>query len=543
MKGLMQDWPLLISRLLVHAERFHGKVEVVTEAVEGGRHRYTYADCALRTRKLAQALGKLGIKEGDRVATLAWNTYRHLELWYAISGSGAVCHTINPRLFPQQIGYIANHAEDQLIFFDLHFLPIVTGLAEHLPNVKAFVMMTDRSNMPKSLPENFLCYEELVEAEDGNYDWPLMDENTAASLCYTSGTTGNPKGVLYSHRSTVLHAMAITQKDSFALSANRPAMPIVPMFHANAWGYPYACLIVGCKLVFNGAKFEGEAIHKLIKEEKVCVTAAVPTIWMGLLEYLQKSGEDLKPLKGLGIGGSAAPPSMIEAFEKLGVWVHHAWGMTETSPVGTMGSMNAETLTWPVADQIKLKQKQGRGIFGLEMKIVCDDGKEAPWDGKTFGHLFVRGPWVAKQYFQRDDILHDEDGWFDTGDVATIDENGFMQITDRAKDVIKSGGEWISSIDLENAAAGHADVKQAAVIGLPHKKWRERPLLIVVLEEGKKLNKKSILKFIEKRCAKWWLPDDIVTLDELPHSATGKVKKNDLRDMFKDHKWPPEEDS
>jgi len=538
MQGLMQDWPLLISRLLDHATRFHGTVEVVSEMVEGNRHRYTYTDLGQRSKQLANALKGLGVKPGECVGTLAWNNHRHLELWYAISGSGAICHTINPRLFPKQIAYIINHAEDKVLFFDLTFLPLVRGLEEHLKTIKTFVMMTDRANMPKSLPGNYLCYEDLIAAEDGEYEWPEMDENTAASLCYTSGTTGNPKGVLYPHRSTILHAMSVTAKDSFGLSASRPAMPIVPMFHANAWGYPYACLIVGCKMVLNGPKFDGESIVNLIKEEGVMVTAGVPTIWMGVLEYLQQSGENLGPLKGLGIGGSAAPPSMIEAFEKHGVWVHHAWGMTETSPVATIGSMSGITSQWPQEKQIELKSKQGRGMFAVELKIVDEAGVEAPWDGKTFGHLMVRGPWISSRYFKRDDDLCDKAGWFDSGDIATIDENGFMQITDRAKDVIKSGGEWISSIDLENTAVSHPDVAAAAVIGLKHKKWRERPFLIVVLEEGRKLDKKSILDFLGKRVVKWWLPDDIVAVEELPLSATGKILKTELREKYKSYKLP-----
>jgi fatty-acyl-CoA synthase len=540
MQGLMQDWPLLISRLMDHAEHFHSKVEIVTETVEAGRHRYTYAECAVRSRKLAQALERLGINKGDRVATLAWNTYRHYELYYGISGSGAVCHTLNPRLFPMDIAWVANHAEDRMLFFDLTFLPLVRGLEKHFKTVKTFVMLTDKSNMPKSLPANYLCYEDLIDASDGNYSWPALDENDAASLCYTSGTTGHPKGVLYSHRSTVLHAMAVIVPDAFNLSATRTILPIIPMFHANAWGYPYTAAIVGCKLVLNGPHFDGKSIHTLIKEEQVHITTAVPTIWMGLLDYLKESGEDLEPLTGLGIGGAAAPASMIEAFESYGVVVHHAWGMTEMSPVGSMGSLNAETAQWPLEDQLKLKLKQGRGLFGVEMKIVQKDGSEAPWDGKTFGALYVRGPWTLKRYYRANDSALDEDGWFDTGDVATIDENGYMQITDRAKDVIKSGGEWISSIDLENAAMGHQDVARAAVIGRPHKKWRERPLLIVVLEEGRTLDKNSILEFLTGKVAKWWLPNDIVTVDKMPLSGTGKVKKTELRETFKDHKWPDE---
>lgn len=540
MQGLMQDWPLLISRLIDHAERFHSQVEIVTETVEAGRHRYTYAECAVRSRKLAQALERLGINKGDRVGTLAWNTYRHFELYYGISGMGAVCHTLNPRLFPKDIAWVANHAEDQVLFFDLTFLPLVRELEEHFKTVKTFVMLTDKSNMPKSLPANYLCYEDLIDGGDGNYTWPVLDENDAASLCYTSGTTGNPKGVLYSHRSTVLHAMAVIVPDAFNLSATRTILPIIPMFHANAWGYPYTAAIVGCKIVLNGPHFDGKSIHTLIKEEQVHITTAVPTIWLGLLDYLKETGQDLEPLEGLGIGGAAAPAFMIKAFEDFGVNVHHAWGMTEISPVGTMGSMNSITAQWPLEEQQKLKQKQGRGLFGVEMKIVQADGNEAPWDGETFGALYVRGPWTLKRYYRANDSALDEDGWFDTGDVATIDEFGYMQITDRAKDVIKSGGEWISSIDLENAAMGHKDIARAAVIGRPHKKWRERPLLIVVLEEGAVLDKDSILKFLTGKVAKWWLPNDIVTVDEMPLSGTGKVKKTGLRETFKDHKWPDE---
>jgi len=541
MRGLMQDWPLLISRIADHAEHFHGEVEIVTQAIEGGRHRYTYKDFALRARKLSQCLIRLGLKKGDPVGTLAWNTYRHLEIYYGVPGMGGICHTLNPRLFPKQIAWVINHAEDKALFFDLTFLPLVQGLEEHLSTVKHFVVMAAREHMPKSLPAHYLSYEELLEAEDGDYLWAKMDENDAAALCYTSGTTGDPKGVLYSHRSTVLHAMAIIAPDAFDLRSTTTVMPVVPMFHANAWGYPYGALIVGCKLVFNGPFFTGQALHSLILEEEVHISTGVPTIWMGLLQYIKENNLDLGPLTGLGIGGSAPPPSMIKTFEDLGAKVHHAWGMTEMSPVGSMGTLSAKTEKWSKEEQLKLKSKQGRGIFGVEMKVVVEDGSEAPWDGKTFGHLHVRGPWIISHYFKASDPATDKDGWFDTGDVATIDENGYMQITDRAKDVIKSGGEWISSIALENAAAGHGGVAQAAVIGRPHPKWRERPLLIVVLQKGKELDKKDIIDHLKDEVAEWWLPDDIVTIDEIPLSATGKIKKTVLREIFKDHQWPEED--
>lgn len=541
MRGLMQDWPLLISQIAQHAEHFHPDVEIVTQAIEGGRHRYTYKDFTARAKKLSQALKRLGLKKGDPVGTLAWNTYRHLELYYGVPGIEGICHTLNPRLFPKQIAWIINHAEDKALFFDLTFLPLVQGLEEHLKTVDHYVVMTGRENMPKSLPDHYLSYEELIEAEDGNYAWPKHDENDAALLCFTSGTTGDPKGVLYSHRSTVLHAMGIIAHDSFDLRSEKNVMPVVPMFHANAWGYPFGCFLTGSKIVFNGPFFDGKSLHTLIKEEEIHTTTGVPTIWLGLLQYVKENNLDLKPLSGVGIGGSAAPVSMIKTFEDMGANVHHAWGMTETSPVGTQGTMTAKTAKWSKEDQLKLKGKQGRGIFGVEMKIVLDDGSEAPWDGETFGHLHVRGPWVLAEYFKVGKPATDKDGWFDTGDVATIDENGYMQITDRAKDVIKSGGEWISSIALENAAAGHGGVAQAAVIGLPHPKWRERPLLIVVLGEGKELDKQDIIDHLTEEVADWWLPNDIVTIDEMPLSATGKIRKTVLREMFKDHQWPKED--
>ncbi|HXV73296.1 MAG TPA: long-chain fatty acid--CoA ligase, partial [Sphingomonadales bacterium] len=460
-------------------------------------------------------------------------------IWFGAAGMGGVYHTVNPRLFPKQIAYIINHAGDRVLFFSLMFLPLVQGLRPHLKTVKHFVCLTDSSNMPKSGGEGLLCYEDLIAAEKGDLEWPSFDENTACGLCYTSGTTGNPKGVLYSHRSTVLHTMAVTQPDSFQMRSEWPVMPVVPMFHANAWGYPFAAAMAGSKLVLNGPFFDGATLHRLLKEENVKNATGVPTIWFGLLKYLKESGERLDMLEAIGVGGSAPPLSMIEAFEKTyKVPVHHAWGMTEMSPVGSLGSLNAETAAWPEDARLELKTKQGRGMFGVEMKIVRDDGSTAPWDGKTFGHLYVRGPWVARRYFGLKFDALDEEGWFDTGDVATIDPQGVMQITDRAKDVIKSGGEWISSIALENAAMGFEGVAEAAVIGLPHPKWNERPLLIVVMAEGKTLDKKALLAFLETKVAKFWVPDDVVAASEIPHTATGKVSKTELRESFKDHKWP-----
>ena len=540
MLGLMQDWPLLISKILDHAECHHGRREVVTMTVEGPIHRYTYADMAVRARKLAQALHRLGIGVGDRVGSIAWNTYRHVELWFATSGSGAVMHTVNPRLFPEQIAYIVNHAEDRVLFVDLTFVPLVEKMIDHFQGVDAFVIMTDEAHMPQTSLTNALCYETLVAAEDGAYSWPRLDENTAAGLCYTSGTTGNPKGVLYSHRSTVLHCFATLCTDTLAIRATDATLPIVPMFHANAWGVPYAAAAAGAKLALNGPNHEPEPLHALIEDEGVTVTAAVPTIWLGMLDYLGKTGKRLDCLQRVTIGGAAAPRTMIEMFQKVyGVEVSHAWGMTELNPLGTVGSPNAYSAALDEDGQLDLKCKQGRAVFGVEMKIVDDDDVELPWDGVAFGRLKVRGPWVAGEYFKHEGgSILDDAGWFDTGDVSTIDEHGFMQITDRSKDVIKSGGEWISSIDLENAAVGHPDVAEAAVIGIHHPKWDERPLLIVVPQDGRTVDKQVMTEFLTGKVAKWWLPDDVVTVSEIPHTATGKIQKTTLREQFKDYKLP-----
>ncbi len=540
MQGLMQDWPLLISRIIEHGARCHGSSEIVTYTVEGEVHRYTFAECHMRSKKLAQALERFGIRHGDRVATLAWNTYRHVEAWYGISGMGAVTHTVNPKLFSEQIAYIINHAEDRLLFLDLSFVSMVEALAERLENIEAFVIMTDPDHMPATSLTNVICYETLLEAEDGAYSWPVLDENAAAGLCYTSGTTGNPKGVLYSHRSNFLHTWSAAAADTLGATARDTIMPIVPMFHANAWGIPYLAFALGARLVLNGPNFDGQMIHQMIQDQAVTITAAVPTLWLGLLDHLRKSGLKVDSLKNVIIGGAAAPANMIEAFEtEYDVQVCHAWGMTETSPIGTIGTLNGVTAQWSRDEQLKLKVKQGRPPLGVELKVIDDDGKELPKDGKTFGHLMVRGPWVARRYFRDEggDML-DPQGWFDTGDVATLDPNGYMQITDRAKDVIKSGGEWISSIELENAAVEHPSVAEAAVIGLPHPKWDERPLLILVAADGATIDKPEILEFLAGKVAKWWLPDAIVMVDEIPHTATGKIRKTELREQFRDFELP-----
>ncbi|HMM13151.1 MAG TPA: 3-(methylthio)propionyl-CoA ligase [Parvibaculum sp.] len=540
MKGLMQDWPLRVSSILDHAARFHGEREIVSRSVEGPIVRTTYAEMNVRARKVAQALRRLGVKEGEVVATLAWNTGRHMEAWYGIMGLGAVCHTLNPRLFAEQLVYIINHAEDKYIFVDLTFVPIVEAIEAQCPNVKGYVIMTDAAHMPQTKLRNALCYETLLDAEDGDFQWVEVDENAACGLCYTSGTTGNPKGVLYSHRSNVLHAMIGATADAMGLKSVDSVLPVVPMFHANAWGIAFSAPMVGAKIVMPGQKMDGDSICELLTTEEVTFTAAVPTVWLMLLQYLEKTGKTLDHLKRVVIGGSAAPRSMIDIFEsKYGVEVRHAWGMTEMSPLGTLGSFKAGMEELSHEEKLDIKVKQGRPPYGVEMKITDDDGAELPWDGKAFGHLLVRGPSIAKSYLKGEGgKILDDDGWFDTGDVATVDQRGFMQITDRAKDVIKSGGEWISSIELENLAVGHPKVAEAAVIGIAHPKWDERPLLIVVLKEGETATKEEILHYMDGKIAKWWMPDDVAFIDEIPHTATGKIQKLALRDKFKDYKLP-----
>ena len=540
MHGLMMNMPLLISSLIRHASEHHSDTEIVSRLTEGGIHRYTYSDAHTRSRQLANALLKLGIKPSDRVGTLAWNGFRHFETYFAVSGMGAVLHTINPRLFPEQIAYIVNHADDQYVFFDITFAPLIDAIAPHCEKVKGWVAMTDRAHLPAMETSGVLCYEELIAASSDQYEWPILDENTASSLCYTSGTTGNPKGVLYSHRTTILHTYAIALPDVMNLSARDVILPVVPMFHVNAWGTPYACAMVGAKIVFPGAGLDGASLHELFENEGVTLSAGVPTVWLGLLNYVKQNNLKFSTMNRTVIGGSACPPAMIKTFQDdYGVRVLHAWGITELSPLGTLNTFKEKHFKLSEAERFAIQQKQGRAIFGVEMRIVGSDGKDLPHDGKAFGDLLVRGPWIVREYFKSEGGNPlTPDGWFPTGDVATIDPDGFMQITDRSKDVIKSGGEWISSIDLENLALAHPDVAEAAVIGIVHPKWDERPLLIVVKKAGAVVSKDDLLKFFEGKIAKWWMPDDVAFVDQLPHTATGKLLKTKLREDFKDYRLP-----
>jgi acyl-CoA synthetase (AMP-forming)/AMP-acid ligase II len=538
--GRMMSQPLLISSIIQHAERYFPNNEIVSRRVEGDIHRYTYRDCHRRARQLANALSGLGIKMGDRIATLAWNGYRHMEAYYAVSGSGAVLHTVNPRLHPEQIAYIANHAEDQYLLFDMTFLPLVEAFAPHCKTIKGFVMMCDRDRMPaQSKVPNLLCYEDLIEGSSDNYTWPVFDENSASSLCYTSGTTGNPKGALYSHRSTVLHSYGSAMPDSLNVSARDTVLPVVPMFHVNAWGLPYSVPLTGAKMVFPGGALDGKSLYELFEQEKVTFSAGVPTVWLGLLTYVNQNNLKFSSFKRTVIGGSACPPAMMKAFRKQhNVEVVHAWGMTEMSPLGTASTLQSHHLSLPEEAQDAILETQGHAIYGVDMKIVDDAGKELPWDGKTYGNLLVKGPWVISSYFKDEggDVL--QDGWFPTGDVATINADGYMQITDRSKDVIKSGGEWIGTIDLENIAMAHPSVQQAACIGIAHPKWDERPLLIVVRKPGVEISKEELIAFYEGKIAKWWTPDDVAFVDALPIGATGKILKNKMREQFKDYKLP-----
>jgi len=545
MLGLMQSKQLMISSILTHAAREHGEQEIVSAAIEGGLHRYTYAEAEKRTMQLAHALKKLGVETGDRIGTLAWNGYRHFELYYAISGIGAVCHTINPRLFPQQVAYIINHAADTYLFVDLNILPLLEALAAHLTQVKGVVVMTDAAHMPETpLAEthDVLCYETLIGGEPEHYAWPNFDENTAAALCYTSGTTGNPKGVLYSHRSTLLHAYAILLKDVASVGAADCVLPVVPMFHVNAWGIPYAAPMVGAKMVMPGIGLDGESLTRMMNDEGVTVSSGVPTIWLGLLQYLRDSGARLETVTKLNVGGAACPLAIIEGFGKeYGIDIIHGWGMTELSPLGTLNAPTGGMEHLPDDARYRHQTKQGRVPFGFEMKVVDADGNPQPRDGASFGRLLCRGPWVASAYYndeENPDGILDADGWFDTGDVATIDARGFMRITDRTKDLIKSGGEWISSIELENIAVGHPGIQEAAVIALPHPKWDERPLVIAVKMEGAEIDRDGLLDYFKGKIADWMIPDDVVFVDELPHTATGKLLKTELREKFGGHKLP-----
>lgn len=542
MNGQMMQLPLLISSLIVHAERHHGEQEVVSRRVEGDIHRTTYRELAARARKMANALTALGVRPGERVATLAWNGYRHMELYYAVSGMGAVLHTINPRLHPDQVVYIADHAEDQVLCFDLTFLPLIQGIASRTKTIRHFVAMSDRAHVPAEAFEkipNLATYEDLVAAQSDRYEWPVFDENAASSLCYTSGTTGNPKGVLYSHRSTLLHTFAIALPDSLNLGAADVVLPVVPMFHVNAWGIPYAACMTGAKLVFPGAALDGKSLYELFEGERVTISAGVPTVWQGLLGHVQANGLKFSTMKRTVIGGSACPPAMIRTFgDTYGVHVLHAWGMTEMSPVGTVASFKTKHAAATQEQRYEVMSKQGRAVFGVDMKIVGANGEELPWGGEASGDLLVRGPWIVDQYFKGEGGDPKVGGWFPTGDVAKIDTDGYMQITDRSKDVIKSGGEWIGSIDLENIAMAHPAVAMAACIAAKHPKWDERPLLVVMKKPGAEVTKEELLKFYEGKIAKWWTPDDVVFVDAIPLGATGKMQKNKLREQLKDYQLP-----
>ena len=539
MLGLMQDWPLLIHRVIDYAALQHGARPVISRSVEGPMHRTDYATIRQRALRLSKRLTADGIGLGDRVATLAWNTWRHLEAWYGITGVGAIYHTVNPRLFEEQIAYIVNHAEDRILLLDLTFLPLVERLADKLPTIERYVVLTDGAHMPPTSLRNAVAYEDWLAEADDDFAWATFDENTAAGLCYTSGTTGLPKGVLYSHRSNVLLALTVNNPAYIALSPNDMAMPVVPLFHANAWGFTFAAPMSGAGLVMPGPKLDGASVLDILESTGVTVTAAVPTVWLGLLQHLDATGSRLTHLKRVVIGGSACPRAMTERFERdFGVTVDHAWGMTEMSPIGSYCSLKPEVAHLQGEARLDLKMKQGYAPFGVEFRLTDDDNRDLPWDGTTFWRLKVAGFAVAKAYFRSDEPILDDRGFFDTGDVATIDEHGYMAITDRSKDVIKSGGEWISSIDLENLAVGHPDVAEAAVIGVQHPKWDERPLLIVVPTEGRTPDKADILAFMAPRIAKWWMPDDVVVVHAIPHTATGKIQKTALRDQFRDYRLP-----
>jgi len=531
---------LLLHRIIDHAANFHGERKVISRSIEGPIHTTDYRQVRARALKVSQRLSKDGIKLGDRVATLAWNTWRHLEAWYGIVGIGAIYHTVNPRLFPDQVIWIINHAEDRVMMTDLTFVPFLEKIADKLPTIERYILLTDAAHMPKTTLKNAVAYEDWIAEADGDFKWASFDENTAAGMCYTSGTTGHPKGVLYSHRSNVLHAYIAALPDSKGICSRDVVMPVVPMFHANCWSLAFSTPMVGATMVMPGAKMDGASIYELLDTFKVSFTAAVPTVWLMLLQDLEKTGRRLPHLKRVVIGGSACPRAMTKAFqEKYGVEVVHAWGMTEMSPLGSLCTMKPEYASLEGDARLNVQMKQGHPPFGVEMKITDDAGRDLPWDGKTFGRLKVRGPAVAKAYYKGEGgEAFDKDGWFDTGDVATMDQYGYMQITDRAKDVIKSGGEWISSIDVENLAVGHPKVAEAAVIGVSHPKWDERPLLVIVLKKGETVTKEELLEFMQGKIAKWWMPDDVVFVEDIPHTATGKIQKITLRQRFKDYRLP-----
>jgi len=539
MLGLMQDWPLLCHRIIDHAAINHGERPVISRSIEGPIHTTNFSSVRARALRVAQRLERDGIKFGDRVATLAWNTWRHLESWYGILGIGAVYHTVNPRLFTDQIVWIINHAEDRMVMTDLTFLPILEKLADRIPTIERTIVFCDGAHMPATSLRNAVPYEDWIAEVDGDFSWKSFDENTAAGMCYTSGTTGNPKGVLYSHRSNVLHAMVALRPDMIGLSMRDIALPVVPLFHANGWALGFAGPMSGAAMVLPGQKLDGASIYELLTDFKVTCTAGVPTVWLALLQHLEKTGGKLPYLRRVVIGGSACPRAMISTFQDVyGVEVTHAWGMTEMSPLGTTCTLKPEYAGLQGEALLDVLQKQGHSPFGVEMKITDDAGRRMPWDGKTFGRLKVRGPAVAKAYFKDDSDILDAEGFFDTGDVGTIDRFGYLNITDRSKDVIKSGGEWISSIELENLAVGHPKVAEAAVIGVRHSKWDERPLLVIVLKEGQSATKAEMLSFLEGKVAKWWMPDDVAFVAEIPHTATGKIQKIALRERFKDYVLP-----
>ncbi len=533
MLGMMQDYPLLAHTILDHAALNHGNREMVTRTVEGPIRRTNYHELRLRSLRVAKALRKEGVGLGDRIATMAWNTDQHFETWYGIMGIGAICHTLNPRLFAEQLVYIINHAEDRILFVDLTFVPLVEALAAKIPSIKKYIVLTDDQHMPETSLANAVAYETWLAEHDSDFEWLSFDENTAAGLCYTSGTTGNPKGVLYSHRSNVLHGLLANQPDVFGLTSQHVVLPIVPLFHANAWALTFAAPAAGACMVMPGAGMDGKSVYELLDTEKVTCSAAVPTVWLGLLQYLEQNNLQLPYLDTVAIGGAACPRMMMETLEqKYGVEVLHAWGMTEMSPIGTTGRLKYSETKLSFEEEIDIKLKQGRTPYMVEMKTVDDDGNELPRDGKTSGHLLVRGPSVSKAYFKHDEEILDKDGWFDTGDIAHINPEGYMQITDRDKDVIKSGGEWISSIEIENTAIGCEGIAEAAVIGVAHPKWTERPLLICVRKPGAEVSAEEVLAYLEDKIAKWWIPEAVEFVDEIPHTATGKIQKMTLRKQF-----------
>ncbi|MFV0478784.1 MAG: long-chain-fatty-acid--CoA ligase [Parahaliea sp.] len=541
MNGLMMNQPLVLTSVLRHAERVNGDTEIVSVTRDNPRHRYSYKDAFKRVRQLANLIDNWGLSRGDRIATLAWNDYRHFEIYYASACSGYVCHTINPRLFPEQLVYIVNHAEDKYVFLDPDFVPLVEAMAGKCPGVRGWIVLTDEAHMPESSLDNLLCYETLLAGASDEFEWPELDEEEACALCYTSGTTGNPKGVLYSHRSTLLHAIMTMIPDAMSMSRNDVVLPIVPMFHVNAWGIPYSAPMAGCKIVFPGSKMgDGQTLCDLINDEQVTQSAGVPTVWLALLAYLKASGRTVESLQHVIVGGAACPLSVQEDFDRYGVDSRVGWGMTEMSPLGSINASGTCREQYDDETFAKQRLKAGRPIFGVDMKIVNENGEDLPWDGVAYGSLKVRGPWICSGYFNVDDgSSHEEDGWFETGDVATIDSDAYMAITDRTKDVIKSGGEWISSIEVENVATDHPKVAEAAVIGHYHPKWSERPLLVVVRgPEGGDLTEEGMLAWFDGKIAKWWTPDAVIFVDQLPHGATGKIQKVELREQFKDYKFP-----